>query len=209
MPAPELSDLVVPVRTAVLVQEVQEGTLGAGAALSTLAAASEEAGLVGRIAGLLKSARASGVKVVHCTAQMLPGSFGANHNARLFGAARRLGLDEHGLGADGARPSAELDPDHADLVLPRYHGLSPLTGTQLDSLLRNDGITTLVVTGISLNVAIPNLVFDAVNRSYQVVVVSDAVVGVPAEYAAQVLRHTISLVATVATAEEVRSAWAS
>ena len=47
-------------------------------------------------------------------------------------------------------------PDAAgDVVLPRYHGLSPLTGGPLDSLLRNDGVGTIVVAGVSLNLAIP------------------------------------------------------
>jgi nicotinamidase-related amidase len=95
------------------------------------------------------------------------------------------------------------------VVLPRYHGLSPMTGSSLDSLLRNNGVTTVVVVGVSLNVAIPNLVFDAVNRSYQVVVVSDAVAGVPVEYGQQVVAHTLSLIATLATVDEVVEAWAS
>jgi nicotinamidase-related amidase len=94
-----------------------------------------------------------------------------------------------------------------DVVLPRYHGLSPLTGGPLDSLLRNGSVTTLVLAGVSLNVAIPNLAFDAVNRSYQVVVVSDAVAGIPVEYGAEVLRHTLRLIATLATADDVVRAW--
>jgi nicotinamidase-related amidase len=62
--------------------------------------------------------------------------------------------------------------------------------------------------GVSLNVAIPNLVFDAVNRSYQVVLVSDAVAGVPQEYGVQMMEHTLSLVCTVASSEEIVDAWA-
>ena len=55
--------------------------------------------------------------------------------------------------------------------------------------------------------AIPNVVFDAVNRSYQVVVVGDAVAGTPAEYGTQVLDHSLSLVATLATTDELVAAW--
>src|SRR5258708_13309406 len=84
-----------------------------------------------------------------------------------------------------------------------------MTGSSLDQLLRNQGTTTVVVVGVSLNVAIPNLVFDAVNRSYQVVVVSDAVVGIPVDYGRQVLANTLSLVATLASTDEVVAAWAS
>src|ERR1700691_1476225 len=99
----------------------------------------------------------AGVRVVHCTAERLDAGFGSNHNARLFSAARSLGaIDE--AGSAPVPPAAGLFHE-GDIVLPRLHGLSPLTGTQLDPLLRNAGITTLVVAGVSLNVAIPNLVF--------------------------------------------------
>jgi nicotinamidase-related amidase len=74
-------------------------------------------------------------------------------------------------------------------------------------VLRNSGVGVLIVMGVSLNVAIPNLVFDAVNRSYQVVLVSDAVGGVPREYGAQMMEHTLSLVCTIASSEQVVNAW--
>lgn len=62
---------------------------------------------------------------------------------------------------------------------------------------------TIVVTGVSANVAVPNAVFDAVNLGYQAVVPADAIAGVPADYAQAVVRHTLALVATVTTADEV------
>jgi nicotinamidase-related amidase len=52
-------------------------------------------------------------------------------------------------------------------------------------------------------VAVPNAVFDAVNRGYTVVVPSDAIAGVPSEYTAAMIRNTLALVATVATTAEV------
>ena len=55
-------------------------------------------------------------------------------------------------------------------------------GTDLDAILRNLGVTTIVAVGVSLNVAIPNLVMDAVNAAYRVVLPRDAVAGVPADY---------------------------
>lgn len=69
-----------------------------------------------------------------------------------------------------------------DFVVRRLHGLSPIQGTEVDALLRNLGCRTLIVTGVSANVAIPNAVFDAVNRGYTVVVPRDAIAGVPADY---------------------------
>jgi biuret amidohydrolase len=48
-----------------------------------------------------------------------------------------------------------------------------------------------------------------VNRSYQVVVAADAVAGIPPEYGDQVLAHSISLIATVATTDALIGAWTS
>jgi nicotinamidase-related amidase len=110
-------------------------------------------------------------------------------------------------GSDSVQPVPEIGPEPGDVVLPRYHGLSPMTGSPLDSLLHNEGVSTVVVVGVSLNVAIPNLVFDAVNRSYQVVVVSDAVAGIPVEYGEQVVAHTLAAIATVCTTDELVDAW--
>ena len=62
-----------------------------------------------------------------------------------------------------------------------------MTGTQLDSMLRNLGVTTIVGVGVSVNIGMTNFAFDAVNRGYQFVMPTDAVAGVPADYAAAVI----------------------
>lgn len=204
--AGRLVELVAPSISALLVQEMQQGVVGTASGLPVLAEAGAAIGLIDQVAAVVRAARTAGVKVVHCTAENLPDGFGGNRNARVFVAARKAGM-ENAPGSDSVRPIPEVGPESGDVVLPRYHGLSPMTGSPLDNLLRNDGVTTVVVVGVSLNVAIPNLVFDAVNRSYQVVVVSDAVVGVPVEYGQQVLAHSLSLVATLASADEVVEAW--
>jgi biuret amidohydrolase len=203
-----LAGLVSTGHCALLIQEVQQGVVGAGALLSALADAGRGIGLIGQVTQVARGARSAGVPVVHCTAENLPGGFGTNRNARLFAVARKAGL-ENRPGTASVQPVPEVGPEPGDLVLPRYHGLSPLNGSPLNQLLRNERVTTLVVVGVSLNLAIPNLVFDAVNLGYQVVVVSDAVVGVPVEYGAQVLEHTLSLVATICTTDELLSVWAS
>jgi biuret amidohydrolase len=163
-------------------------------------------GLVDRVGRIGGAARPAGVTVIHCTAETLAGDFGANRNSRLFAAARKAGMTNR-PGSESVGPIDALGPEPGDIVLPRYHGLSPMTGSALDQLLRNSSITTVVVIGVSLNIAIPNLVFDAVNRSYQVVVVSDAVAGIPTEYGRHVVEHSLALVSTVVTTEELVNAW--
>jgi nicotinamidase-related amidase len=206
--APSLGDLVAPGRCALLLQEVQKGVLGPESPLAELAAAAATVGIVDRLRDLTASARSAGVPVLHCTAAHMADGFGANHNARLFAVAARSGGTLQEARGDKVQPVDGLLGE-GDLVIPRFHGLSPLTGSQLDALLRNEGISTLVITGVSLNVAIPNLVFDAVNRSYQVVVPTDAVAGVPVEYGRQVVENTVRLLATLTTVADLVETWNS
>lgn len=191
--------------TALLVQEVQNGVLGDESRFPELAVAASQVGVARNVARLAAAARRSGVWVVHTTAENLPGGFGWNHNARLFTGARRMGA-VNAPGTRSVEPLSEVWAD-GDVVLPRFHGLSPMTGGPLDALLRNAAVTTLVVTGVSLNIAIPNLVFDAVNRGYEVLLVTDAVAGIPVEYGTQVVRHSLALVATLVTTEELVARW--
>ena len=75
------------------------------------------------------------------------------------------------------------------------------------AILRNLGVTTIVAVGVSLNVAIPNLVMDAVNAGYRVVLPRDAVAGIPAEYGDAVIDNTLALLATVTTTDDLIEAW--
>jgi nicotinamidase-related amidase len=157
------------------------------------------------IATLLPVAREAGATVVHCLVQRRPDGLGSNHNARIFaGGARGVDITP---GSEGATLLPELGPQPSDLLLTRWHGVGPMGGTDLDAVLRNLGVSTIVVVGVSLNIAIPNLVMDAVNRGYRVVLPRDGVAGYPAEYGAAMIDNTLSLLATVTTTEELTATW--
>ena len=103
----------------------------------------------------------------------------------------------------------ELGPAPTDVVLRRSHGIGPMGGTDLDATLRNLGVSTIVAVGVSVNVAITNLVMDAVNMAYRVVVPRDAVAGIPADYATSIIDNTLSLLATITTTAELIGSWKS
>ncbi|QXC63035.1 cysteine hydrolase [Aquihabitans sp. G128] len=205
MPAPPLAELVHPSHTAVVTSEVQNGVVGAASALPELAAAA--APMVARLAVLCGAARTAGATVVHATAARRADGAGSNTNARLFLAVRKSPVALL-PGSPEAEVVPELGPEPSDLVLGRLHGLNPMAGTDLDPILRNLGVRTIVVTGVSVNVAVTNLVMDAVNLGYQVVVPRDAVCGIPAAYADAVIDGTLSLLATVTTVDDLVAAWA-
>src|SRR5438270_9852296 len=202
----DLYELVAPARTAVVTSEVQRGVVGDASALPELARAFRESGAITCAAEGVKAARLAGVKVIHCVAHNRGDRLGGNTNARLFAALRRsaIGLVE---GTPAVEVVPEVGVEQSDLVLPRLHGLSPMAGTELDPVLRNMGVHTIVAVGVSVNVAIQNLAFDAVNNGYQVVIPRDAVAGVPAAYADAVLDNTLSLVATLTTTADLVRIW--
>jgi nicotinamidase-related amidase len=202
----DLAELVAPGLTALVLQEVQNGVVGSPSALPALAEAAAATNLIGHCAQLARAARAAGVPVVHCTAETREDLRGANHNARLFAGVLKVPVRQS-PGTPAVQVPDEIGVDETDLLLPRCHGLGPMTGTQLDSVLRNLGVTTIVGVGVSVNIGMTNFAFDAVNRGYQMVLPRDAIAGVPADYAQAVIDNTLSLVATLPTTAEVLSVW--
>lgn len=203
----DLAALVAPGHTAVVTSEVQNGVVGEHAALPELA---REAGrtVLPALARLLPAARAAGVQVVHGTAYRRADGRGANTNARLFGAVRKAPVTLL-PGSAEVEVAPELGPEPEDIVLSRTHGLGPMAGTDLDPVLRNLGVRTIVVTGVSVNVAVTNLVMDAVNRGYSVVLPRDAVCGVPAVYADAVIDNTLALLAAITTTDQLLDIWST
>jgi nicotinamidase-related amidase len=82
-----------------------------------------------------------------------------------------------------------------------------MLGTHLDVVLRNLGVSTVVCVGVSLNLAIQSLAYDAVNLGYQVVIARDAVVGLPVAYGEAVIENSLSLVATIVQSTDLAAAW--
>jgi nicotinamidase-related amidase len=201
-----LSELCEPSTTAVVCQEMQKGIVGPISVhkdLVELAAAEA----VPNTARIVERAREVGSLVVHTPTVRRPDDRGSGKNTRIFRAARKLGTPLE-PGGEGVEVIDEIGLDPRDIELPRLHGMGPMHDTGLDPILRNEGITTIVATGVSVNLGILNLVLDGVNRSYQMVIVRDAVAGVPKEYSDAVIDNTLWLAGTVVTTDELLAAWA-
>ena len=200
----DLAEIAAPGHTAIVTQECQGAVIGPNARLAMLAEEARRVALP-NITRLLPAARAAGVRVLHCVVQRRPDGLGSNHNAKIFS----IGRGEVSIlpGTPGAAVLPELGPEPTDLVLSRWHGVGPMGGTDLDAVLRNLGVSTIVVVGVSLNIAIPNVVMDAVNAAYRVVVPRDAVAGIPTEYGNAIIDNTLSLLATITSTDDLIQTW--
>ena len=202
MPAP----LPPPERTAVVTMELQRGVVGDVATLPDLVEAAEAADVLEACGRLVAGARTAGIPVVHAQVEWAADRRGTPLNTPLAAAlARNPGQMLTGTAA--VEPIPELGDTSGDLRSVRRHGLTPFTGTDLDALLRSLGTTTVVAIGVSLNVGMLGLCLSAADLGYRVVVPTDATVGVPAEYGAQVLQHTLAPVATLTTVTELVQRW--
>lgn len=191
-------------------QECQVGVLGDKDGVMSALGEEAHREAVPNIARLLQAARNAGARIVHCTVQFRPDGLGSNHNAPLFrgsASGASTGASPMTPGSPGAALLSDLHPHDGDILLPRWRGLGPMGGTELDPLLRNLGVSTIVGVGVSVNVAIQNFVMDAVNLGYDFVLPRDAVAGIPREYADAVIRHTLSLLTTLTTTDDLIAAW--
>jgi nicotinamidase-related amidase len=66
-----------------------------------------------------------------------------------------------------------IEPLPDELVIDK-NSSSPFNGTGIDQLLRNLGLTTLVVTGVATDMCVETTARDAADRGYDVIVVEDA-----------------------------------
>lgn len=209
---PTLAELVEPSHTSVVTMELQKGVVGSEAILPDLPVLVGEVGLLDAAGRVCRAARAAGARVVHATVKNRPDGAGQAVNCKIFalGAKRRaqVGSSPTDLGQPGAELADELDVQPSDIEVTRMHGMTPFTGTELDAVIRNLGTRTIVLMGVSLNLGIIGAALSALDLGYQVVVVRDAVVGVPMEYGEAVLQNSIAMIATIVTADELVATWA-
>ena len=206
-----LVSLLEPETTAVLTMELQRGVVGPSAMLQALVEHVASSGTVEAAARVCAAAREVGSRVVHCTAAHRADGAGATENSKIFAMSERLrkeqGILPTEIGTDGAKLMPQLGEDPRDITLARMHGMTPFTSTSLDQMLRNLGVTTLVVTGVSVNLGVLGMCLSAQDLGYQAVLVRDAVAGVPPEYAEAVIENTLSLITTLTTSEELCAVW--
>jgi nicotinamidase-related amidase len=161
--------LVSECQQAMIVEEFRE-------ARDELAREARERGLVPAIAELAGAFRAAHLPVVHSHLVPRADWSGFGVNCVLSGVLRRTGVLREGL--PGAEPHPDLVPEPGDHVVARRTGLTSFEGTELDMLLRNLGVETVVLVGVSTNMAVFGSAVEAVNRGYNVVIPTDCIAGV-------------------------------
>jgi nicotinamidase-related amidase len=188
-------------RAALLIVECQRGVLDPELAIfAGLADQAAGRGILPRIAALAAGFRTAGLPVVHAHVA---------HRADFGGAAvtnpitARTARERRMVaGTPEVEPMPEVVPAPGDFVSTRHSGLGLWYGTDVDSTLRNLRVGTVVLTGVSTNLAL----FAGVDRGYQAVIVEDASAGATADAHDWMVTNTLPLLAALAPAEAVAAA---
>jgi nicotinamidase-related amidase len=120
----------------------------------------------------------------------------------------RMKPGETGSGGHGP-VMAPIAPRPEDVVFRREQGLTGFYATGLEPYLRNTGVTTVIVTGVSLNIAVLGTSIEAVNRGFTVVVPSDCIASDPPEYAEIAVRYTLRNLAFVVPSATIIDTWSA
>ncbi len=119
--------------------------------------------IVPKTAELLRGAREKGVPVIFCNDAHLKG---IDHELKLWG--------DHAIaGTKGAEVIPELELCEKDYVVPkrRYSGFFH---TDLDLLLKELGVDTVILTGLHAHMCVRHTAADAYQLGYGIVVAKDA-----------------------------------
>jgi len=199
------ADLVLDAgRTALCIVEMQndivhESNIGKRGIGGVLAAQVEKRGVIPKLQTVIAAARARGVPILYVNFCGKPG-FPRPNTLIHRRSQRRPMLVE---GTWGVETHAALAPRPEDFVLERTVGVDGSYGTQLYPVLRMLGRTTMLMSGVSTNLAVEGIVRASVNRGFDVVVMEDCCASYPDEWHRFSIENIMPLLATVTTAAEV------
>jgi nicotinamidase-related amidase len=210
----ELTELVDPAHTALIVVDMQRDFCVPGGAFDRLGVdISMYPPIIPRLARLIEAARAAEVKVIYVQMTVLPNR--ASESPAQIRFNLRLHLVSHGgvkplqyttEGSEGQRIIDELAPCDGDLIVKKYRS-SGFWGTNLDMLLRSNGIQSVVMTGITTEGCVESTARDALFNDYYVVIAEDCVASDDREQhdaSLLLMRHRFD----IASGDEILGIWA-
>lgn len=184
-----------------IIHESKIGERGIG---GVLAMQVQKRGVVARLQGLIAAARERGVPILYINFSLKPGF--PRPRTKLHQRSQRSPMLVEGTW--GVRVHDALAPRPEDFVLERTVGIDGSYGTQLYPVLRQLGRSTMVMTGVSTNLAVEGIVRASVNRGFDVVVVEDCCASYPDDWHRFSVENILPLISTVTTADAVIDAFA-
>lgn len=118
-------------------------------------------------------------------------------NSLLAALARKHGAVV--AGTPQAQIVPELTPSSQDFVIKRSSGLIGFIGTSLDAMLRRMNVETIVIAGVSTDVAMTGCAMVATDLGYRVVIVEDCTAASDPATHEVIVRDQLAMIARVAS----------
>jgi nicotinamidase-related amidase len=169
-------------------------------ALTRFMTAAQSADAIVRMPELIATARDAGMMVIHVVVAFRPGHPELSPRNRVFSLVKASGMLVAGSEGAAIHPAAAAREGEPIVV---KHRVSPFVGTDLEMLLRANGIDTLVLGGVHTSGVVLSTVCQAVDLDYRLVVVRDCCADPDAEAHAMLLDVVIPKQAAVVTTAEL------
>jgi nicotinamidase-related amidase len=191
---------------ALLISECQNGLVNPEYAttMDQLARQAEERGIIPRIAALADAFRVAGLPVAHATIEPAADYEGFDIASPLAAVTVRRGEFRAGTPLPEIHPG--LTPHDGDLLFPRRTAMTAFFRSGLGQALREREVDTVVLVGISVNIAIPGSAIEAVNRGLPVVIPEDATAATEPDVHEMMFRHVLPALATISSTDDVVAA---
>ena len=165
----------------------------------------EDNDVLGKAGRLLAAARQASVPVIYVSVKFRPGYPDRPANAGLWeGLHAATALVE---GTWGATVHEALTPQ-ADEPVVTKRGVSAFMASDLETILKNKRIGTLLLAGVATNFVVEGSARDASDRGYNVVIVGDCCASMSQEAHDASLNTSLPFLSTISTLEETLAALA-
>ena len=200
-----MKDLKINGRAALIVNECQLGVVDARyTSFSGLADQVTERAILPRIASLAEAFRAKGLPVIHAPVVHRSDMADIRPNSLINALTLKGGKMKEGSAEAAFVP--ELQPQPQDFVIVRSAGLIAFNATALDATLRRLDVQTIVLSGVSSNIAMPGNTMTAIDLGYHVVIPEDCIAGTDADTHRTIVEEQLRMLARIATAQAVADA---
>lgn len=178
---------------------VHESNIGKRGIGGVLAEQVQKRGVIAKLQGVIEAARAQSVPILFINFALKPG-FPRPNTLLHRRSQKNPTLVE---GTWGVQVHEGLAAQPQDFVLERTVGVDGSYGTQLYPVLRQLGRRTMLMAGVSTNLAVEGIVRASVNRGFDMVVLEDCCASYPDEWHRFSVENILPLIATVTTSDAV------
>jgi nicotinamidase-related amidase len=161
----------------------------------------EPAEFTARAAGVLDRARQLGMRILHIKVGFRPGLPEVSGRNPLFAAIKNSPQHQQLFQSPAGDIHPAVAPQTDDVVIVK-HRVSALRGTDLEMILRANGIETLVLFGIATSGVVLSTLLEATDLDYSVVVIQDCCADLDRDLHSALIDNLFPRRGKVATAAE-------